>query len=100
MTDTMTKRNPQVTLIRSSFNPRQDRLFKRLFDVCAALGGLVLLSPVFCLLAFLIKRESPGPVFYRGPRAGKGGRIFGILKFRTMYECPASYEGPSITAQD
>lgn len=100
MADTMTKRNPQITLIRSSFHPRLDRLFKNLFDMWAAFLGLLLLSPVFCLLALLIKRESPGPVFYRGPRAGKGGKVFGILKLRTMYECRASYEGPAITAQD
>jgi lipopolysaccharide/colanic/teichoic acid biosynthesis glycosyltransferase len=60
---------------------------------------LVLLSPLFLLIAFWIKRESPGPVFYRGPRLGKDGKPFRILKFRTMYERPESYRGPSITAQ-
>jgi lipopolysaccharide/colanic/teichoic acid biosynthesis glycosyltransferase len=75
------------------------RASKRGFDIVASALGLLLLSPVFYLLAFFIKRESPGPVFYRGPRAGKGGKVFGILKFRTMYECPASYRGPSITGK-
>ena len=74
--------------------------FKRLFDVFVSVLGLILLSPVFGLLSFLIKRESPGPVLYRGPRAGQGGRPFGILKFRTMRECPESYDGPRVTAKD
>ena len=41
---------------------------KRGLDILASALGLLLLSPVFCLLSVLIKRESPGPVFYRGPR--------------------------------
>ncbi|MFZ6031488.1 MAG: sugar transferase [Chloroflexota bacterium] len=72
---------------------------KRLVDVSAAALGLILLSPVFLFLAILIKRDSPGPVFYRGPRLGKGGKQFGILKFRTMYEDPKSYAGPRVTGK-
>ncbi len=82
--------------------PRPRRLYdglKRLVDILAALFGLALLSPLFLLVALLIKRDSPGPVFYRGPRLGKGGRVFKILKFRTMYERPESYDGPRVTAQ-
>ena len=73
---------------------------KRLVDILVSAAGLLILSPVFCLLALLIKRDSPGPVFYRGPRTGKGGKVFGILKFRTMYESDASYNGPRVTAKD
>ena len=73
---------------------------KRLFDFLAATFGLVLLAPVFAYLAWRIRRDSPGPVFYRGPRLGRGGRVFQILKFRTMYERPQSYAGPRITTQD
>ena len=75
------------------------REFKRAFDIFVSALGLLLLSPVFCLIAFRIKRGSPGPVFYRGLRMGKDGKIFRILKFRTMYECPESYRGPSVTAR-
>src|SRR3990172_13416412 len=74
--------------------------FKRLFDVFVSVLGLILLSPVFGLLSFLIKRESPGPVLYRGPRIGYGGLPFGIFKFPTMRECPESYYGPRVTAKD
>lgn len=73
---------------------------KRLLDIAASLFGLIVLAPVFALLALRIKRESPGPVFYRGPRMGRGERIFQILKFRTMREEAASYAGPGVTAQD
>lgn len=73
---------------------------KRGVDVCLSVVMLTLLAPFFLLIAIRIKQDSPGPVFYRGPRMGKGGKVFGILKFRTMYECPESYAGPRITAHD
>lgn len=98
--ETIAKIKPQLTSVRQSCHPRLNRFFKRAFDLITAFCGLVLLSPVFLWIALRIKRESPGPVFYRGPRVGKDGKIFGILKFRTMYECFASHHGPLITAQD
>ena len=73
---------------------------KRLVDILGALLGLVMLSPFFLVISILIKRESPGPVFYRGPRTGKNGKTFAILKFRTMYERSESHAGPRITAHD
>ena len=75
-------------------------MVKRLFDFMASLIGLVLLSPFFLLIGILIRRDSPGPIFYRGPRLGRGGKPFKILKFRTMYECNETYQGPPITASD
>jgi len=76
------------------------RVLKRGFDICFSFGVLLALAPLFAYLALRIKRDTPGPVFYRGPRMGKGGREFKILKFRTMYERPDSYAGPRVTAQD
>ena len=73
---------------------------KRAFDILASALGLLFLSPVLGLLSFLIKRDSPGPVFYHGRRIGKDGRNFNILKFRTMYEGPETDGGPRITAKD
>ena len=73
---------------------------KRGFDILIALVGLGLLWPVFLVLGVAIKRDSQGPVFYRGKRSGKGGKVFNILKFRTMYEQPESYTGPGVTAED
>ncbi len=75
-----------------------DAFARRALDILASGIGLLLLSPFFAALAISIKRDSPGPVFYRGPRLGKNGRPFGILKFRTMFERPESYAGPRITA--
>jgi len=57
---------------------------KRIFDLCASLSGLVLLSPLFLLIAILIKRDSSGPVFFRQTRVGRQGQAFRIHKFRTM----------------
>ena len=57
---------------------------KRLFDLVFSLAGLLLLSPVLLLIAILIKLDSPGPVFFRQVRVGRGSVPFRIHKFRTM----------------
>ena len=75
-------------------------LIKRLFDLTFSGLGLLVLSPLFLVVAIRIRRECDGPIFFRGKRVGKGGRVFNILKFRTMRECPESYLGPCITAGD
>ncbi|HVS96512.1 MAG TPA: sugar transferase [Puia sp.] len=59
---------------------------KRFFDILMACIGLVVLSPIFFLIALAIKLESRGPVFYISKRAGRGYRIFNFYKFRTMYQ--------------
>ena len=61
---------------------------KRLFDLCASLAGLVVLAPLFLLIAILIKRDSSGPVFFRQTRVGLRGKPFRIHKFRTMATDP------------
>jgi lipopolysaccharide/colanic/teichoic acid biosynthesis glycosyltransferase len=55
-----------------------------MFDVAAALTGLVLLAPLFVAVAAWIRLDSPGPVFFRQERVGRGGVPFRIHKFRTM----------------
>jgi len=64
----------------------QNRAIKRTFDIVLSLFGLVVLSPLFLILAVLIKINSRGPVFFGHTRLGKGGRIFTCYKFRTMVE--------------
>lgn len=59
-------------------------IWKRIVDVVGATLGLVLLSPVFLIIAAAIRLDSPGPVFFTQDRAGLGGRRFRMLKFRTM----------------
>jgi len=57
---------------------------KRLFDATVSFLGLVFLSPLLLIVAFLVKATSAGPVFFRQERVGKNGKIFKIWKFRTM----------------
>lgn len=57
---------------------------KRLFDVIASGLGLVVLSPLFLVLAIWIKLDSKGPVFYRQVRVGRNNKDFRIFKFRSM----------------
>lgn len=58
---------------------------KRLFDLFFSILGLIVLLPVFAILAIWIKLDSLGPVFFRQERVGKDGKIFLIHKFRSMY---------------
>lgn len=60
-------------------------LCKRLFDIVVSLLMLIMLSPLFLILAIAIKADSKGPVFYRQERVTQYGRKFRIHKFRTMY---------------
>lgn len=57
---------------------------KRLFDIAASAIGLLLLAPVLLGIAIWIKRDSPGPVFFRQERIGRHGQPFRIYKFRSM----------------
>ncbi len=61
------------------------RLIKRLGDVTFSLIVLVFSSPMFLILAFLVKLSSSGPVFYIQERVGRNYSRFGCIKFRTMY---------------
>lgn len=66
---------------------KQGTLFcKRLFDVAVSLLMLIVLSPVFLVLAILIKADSKGPVFFRQVRVTQYGKRFRIFKFRTMVD--------------
>lgn len=68
----------------------------RLLDLFASVTGLALLSPLLVLIAIAIKLDSPGSVFFRGQRVGRGGRLFKIYKFRSMM-ADAAQKGPGIT---
>ena len=69
---------------------------KRIFDLFASVCGLVLLSPLFVLIAILIKSDSKGEIFFRQERVGMKGRLFRIHKFRTM-SVEAERKGLQIT---
>lgn len=57
---------------------------KRLFDMIASGFGLLVLSPLFLILAIWVKLDSPGPVFYRQIRVGRNNKDFKLFKFRSM----------------
>jgi lipopolysaccharide/colanic/teichoic acid biosynthesis glycosyltransferase len=57
---------------------------KRLFDIALSAAGLLISAPAWLVVALAIKTEDGGPVFYSQERVGRGGRIFRLLKFRSM----------------
>ena len=59
-------------------------MIKRVFDIILSALGLILLSPLFLVLAIAIATDSPGGIFYRQTRVGKNGHPFRIFKFRSM----------------
>ncbi|MEO6122859.1 MAG: sugar transferase [Ilumatobacteraceae bacterium] len=63
---------------------RAQLLVKRMMDVVLASLALLVLSPLLALIAALIKVDDRGPILFKQTRVGKGGRTFGVLKFRTM----------------
>ncbi len=66
---------------------------KRVFDLLASVLTLILLSPVCLLIALAIKMESTGPILYRQERVGEDGKVFKLLKFRSM-RADAEQNGP------
>lgn len=69
-------------------------LVKELADRFLAIVGLLVVLPVLGLFALLIKLTSKGPVFFRQQRVGKGGKVFEIIKLRTMYVDAEQATGP------
>ena len=59
-------------------------IIKRCIDILGSIFGLIILSPVLLIIAFLIKSTSSGPIFFKQKRLGYKGKIFEIIKFRTM----------------
>ncbi|MEZ4738485.1 MAG: sugar transferase [Flavobacteriales bacterium] len=82
--------NPQIM-------PAWQFSVKRVIDITASGIALVLLSPIYLILAVLVKFSSPGPVFFRQERIGKHGRPFKIVKFRSMY-LDAERDGPQLSS--
>ncbi len=82
----------------SSNQPDIDPWQKRVLDIVVSASLFLLTAPVWIVTALAIKLESPGRVFYRDPRIGRGGRLFHILKFRSMYDGAAG-RGWNITVE-
>lgn len=89
---------PLVDLTHSSMSESEKNI-KRTFDVIVSIIMLIILSPVFLLLAIWVKSESKGRVFYRQERIGLKERPFDIIKFRTM-RADAEANGPQLSTDD
>lgn len=90
-------RTDEVRPYYDSLSQKRMQLFlKRAFDVAFSLVLLLMLSPVFLVLAIAIKVDSPGPVFFRQERVTQYGKIFRIFKFRTMCD-KADKMGSAVT---
>lgn len=75
----------QILISQDEIESRKGYFFvKRLFDVILSIIGLILLSPVMIIVAYKIKREDGGPIFFKQVRVGKNGQHFEMYKFRSM----------------
>ena len=59
-------------------------MIKRIFDIIVSLVGLLLISPILLIISILIKLSMPGPILFRQQRTGRYGKLFTIVKFRSM----------------
>jgi exopolysaccharide biosynthesis polyprenyl glycosylphosphotransferase len=73
-----------VAAISTASNVRWDRVAKRSIDFLGSLVGLILLAPLFAVVSCLILLSTGRPIFYRQERVGQGGRLFRMIKFRSM----------------
>ena len=74
--------------------PEWEKKMKRLMDIVISFLFLILALPIILLTAFAIKIESKGPVFYKQERSGLNGKIFKIIKFRSMVQDAEKLSGP------
>jgi lipopolysaccharide/colanic/teichoic acid biosynthesis glycosyltransferase len=77
--------------------PQWQVVVKRGMDLFVSIFALLLLSPVYAVIALLVRTSSPGPIFYVQERIGLHGKPFQIIKFRTMY-IDAEQRGPQLSS--
>ena len=80
-------------------NTAAGALVKRFLDIALSVALLVFLAPLLIVTALAVKIDSPGPVLYRQKRVGRGGLVFEVFKFRSMYS-DAECDGPRYAAVD
>ena len=89
---------PLVDVTDNNFSPAEQNIKLFLDKVCSVVA-LLLLSPLFAYIAWRVKKDSPGPVFFRQERIGYLGQPVWMYKFRTMY-VNAEENGPSLSSED
>ncbi|MBI3315986.1 MAG: undecaprenyl-phosphate glucose phosphotransferase [Candidatus Omnitrophica bacterium] len=94
MSMTYTGGVPVLSFTDSPLADWESRVLKRAMDMTLSLAALFILSPVFLILATLVKFSSPGPIFYGQRRIGEDGKQFVLLKFRTMGVNAEAATGP------
>ena len=85
--------------LRPELMPPWEQTCKRLTDVASALAVLIGLAPLWLIIAAAIRIESPGPIFFRQERVGRGGNTFSIFKFRSMMVNAEKKTGPTWAQQ-
>ena len=92
--------HPSLIRITEQSMSDAELCIKRAFDIVVSALGIIILSPVFALIAIQVKISSRGPVFYRQERIGLYGKSFYIYKFRTMIDHAEQEGKPQLTADD
>lgn len=85
--------------VNSEVIPVWQVVLKRVFDIVTSFIAIILLLPVYLVLSIIVKFSSPGPIFFLQDRVGKNGRIFKIIKFRTMF-VDAEKNGPQLSSSN
>lgn len=85
--------------IEQDLMPQWERVIKRVMDLVVSVIALIILSPLILYIIIKIKASSSGPIFYKQPRVGLHGKIFNILKFRSMY-VDAEKAGPQLSHEN
>lgn len=90
-----------AALIEVDFDriPHWQKFAKRLFDITVSALVLLVFSPLYLLIAILVKTGSKGPIFFKQERIGKKGKTFNIIKFRSMY-IDAEENGPQLSKEN
>jgi len=93
--------NPSWLIFSQGFHkPAYQRILKRLMDLFISSSIMVLFSPLFVLVAILIKAESKGPTFFSQERMGEKMKPYQVLKFRSMIEDAEQHSGPMWAEED
>ncbi|WP_045798013.1 exopolysaccharide biosynthesis polyprenyl glycosylphosphotransferase [Streptococcus equinus] len=85
--DSVIKKLDDITFVTTATNIVKCRqlVLKRMIDILGAIVGIIITAIVAVIIAPIVKKQSPGPLFFKQKRVGKNGKIFNIYKFRSMY---------------